>query len=96
MDYGTGAVFGCPAHDQRDLDFARKYDLPVTRVVADGDVTDSVFIGDCWSLLSAWVLQGKGNSTSAYSSAGDGHDEFHWRDLGSIEHHEPVGKCRID
>ena len=46
MDYGTGAVFGCPAHDQRDLDFARKYDLPVTRVVADGDVTDSVFTGD--------------------------------------------------
>ena len=34
MDYGTGAVFGVPAHDQRDLDFARKYMLPVTRVVA--------------------------------------------------------------
>jgi len=34
MDYGTGAVFGCPAHDQRDLDFARKYMLPVERVVA--------------------------------------------------------------
>lgn len=34
MDYGTGAVFGCPAHDQRDLDFARKYALPVKRVVA--------------------------------------------------------------
>ncbi len=30
MDYGTGAVFACPAHDQRDLDFCRKYDLPVT------------------------------------------------------------------
>ncbi|MEM8824360.1 MAG: leucine--tRNA ligase [Pseudomonadota bacterium] len=29
MDYGTGAIFGCPAHDQRDLDFARKYDLAV-------------------------------------------------------------------
>jgi leucyl-tRNA synthetase len=29
MDYGTGAIFGCPAHDQRDLDFARKYELPV-------------------------------------------------------------------
>ena len=29
MDYGTGAVFGCPAHDQRDLDFARKYGLEV-------------------------------------------------------------------
>ncbi|SFJ80049.1 leucine--tRNA ligase [Jannaschia pohangensis] len=30
MDYGTGAIFGCPAHDQRDLDFARKYELSVT------------------------------------------------------------------
>ena len=46
MDYGTGAVFGCPAHDQRDLDFARKYELPVTRVVADGDESDSDFQGD--------------------------------------------------
>jgi leucyl-tRNA synthetase len=46
MDYGTGAVFGCPAHDQRDLDFARKYDLGVTRVVADGDEDDSTFRGD--------------------------------------------------
>ena len=27
MDYGFGAVFGCPAHDQRDLDFAKKYNL---------------------------------------------------------------------
>ncbi|WP_088311170.1 leucine--tRNA ligase [Novosphingobium sp. B 225] len=46
MDYGTGAVFGCPAHDQRDLDFARKYELPVTRVVADGDETDATFASD--------------------------------------------------
>ncbi|MGV8997637.1 MAG: leucine--tRNA ligase [Parvibaculaceae bacterium] len=34
MDYGTGAIFGCPAHDQRDMDFARKYNLPVIPVVA--------------------------------------------------------------
>ncbi len=33
MEYGTGAIFGCPAHDQRDLDFARKYKLPVVPVV---------------------------------------------------------------
>ncbi len=46
MDYGTGAVFGCPAHDQRDLDFARKYDLPVRRVVAEGDEDDIEFEGD--------------------------------------------------
>ena len=37
MDYGTGAIFGCPAHDQRDLDFAHKYGLDVKAVVsADG------------------------------------------------------------
>jgi leucyl-tRNA synthetase len=35
MDYGTGAIFGCPAHDQRDLDFARKYNLDITEVVAE-------------------------------------------------------------
>ena len=46
MDYGTGAVFGCPAHDQRDLDVARKYRLPVRRVVADGDETAPEFSGD--------------------------------------------------
>jgi leucyl-tRNA synthetase len=32
MDYGTGAIFGCPAHDQRDFDFATKYGLPVKPV----------------------------------------------------------------
>jgi len=41
MDYGTGAVFGCPAHDQRDLDFARKYDLPVRNAFyMPGDETE--------------------------------------------------------
>ncbi len=37
MDYGTGAIFGCPAHDQRDFDFAKKYDLGITKVVSDGE-----------------------------------------------------------
>ncbi len=36
MDYGTGAIFGCPAHDQRDLDFAKKYHLEIIEVVTDG------------------------------------------------------------
>ena len=34
MDYGTGAIFGCPAHDQRDLDFAKKYKLEIIQVVS--------------------------------------------------------------
>ena len=38
MEYGTGAIFGCPAHDQRDLDFARKYGLPVRPVLWPTDV----------------------------------------------------------
>lgn len=46
MDYGTGAVMGVPAHDQRDLDFARKYGLAVQRVVSDGALADPVFDGD--------------------------------------------------
>ena len=46
MGYGTGAVFACPAHDQRDLDFARKYDLPVTTVVCPEDADPNDFIVD--------------------------------------------------
>ena len=37
LDYGTGAIFGCPAHDQRDFEFATKYDLEIIRVVSDGN-----------------------------------------------------------
>lgn len=37
MDYGTGAVFGVPAHDQRDFEFASKYGLEIRRVVSEGD-----------------------------------------------------------
>jgi leucyl-tRNA synthetase len=43
MGYGTGAIFGCPAHDQRDLDFARKYGLTVTPVVVPSDADPATF-----------------------------------------------------
>ena len=48
MDYGTGAIFACPAHDQRDLDFARKYGLPVIDTFFDlkndAPVEDMAFV----------------------------------------------------
>jgi leucyl-tRNA synthetase len=52
MEYGTGAIFGCPAHDQRDLDFARKYGLPVIPVIlpegadpATFAIADEAYVG---------------------------------------------------
>jgi leucyl-tRNA synthetase len=44
MEYGTGAIFGCPAHDQRDLDFVNKYGLGNTPVVCPPDVDPKTFI----------------------------------------------------
>jgi leucyl-tRNA synthetase len=47
MDYGTGAIFGCPAHDQRDIEFARKYALPVIPVVLPpGENPDTFDVAD--------------------------------------------------
>ncbi|MGB1181508.1 MAG: leucine--tRNA ligase, partial [Candidatus Puniceispirillaceae bacterium] len=50
MDYGTGAIFGCPAHDQRDLDFARAYQLDVLPVISPKDgssaeIDDTAYTG---------------------------------------------------
>ncbi|WP_174298563.1 leucine--tRNA ligase [Sphingomonas bacterium] len=65
MEYGTGAVFGVPAHDQRDLDFARKYGLPVRRVVAEGEEVAPAFAGDvAWTgagtIVNSRFLDGMG------------------------------------
>ena len=46
MDYGFGAVFGCPAHDQRDYDFAKKYKLEIKTVVKPKDQDDSYKVND--------------------------------------------------
>ena len=54
MEYGAGAIFGCPAHDQRDLDFARKYGLEILPVVIPPDEDAATFaIGD-----EAWTGEG--------------------------------------
>ena len=47
MDYGTGAIFGCPAHDQRDFDFAKKYNLEIVKVVSGGkEKLNQAYTGD--------------------------------------------------
>ena len=63
MDYGFGAVFGCPAHDQRDLDFANKYKLKVIPVIQPHDkdenfqITNEAFTGD-GKLINSKFLNG--------------------------------------
>jgi leucyl-tRNA synthetase len=66
MEYGTGAIFGCPAHDQRDLDFARKYGLPVTPVVCPPDadpktfaIADTAYVDD-GRIINSRFLDGLG------------------------------------
>ena len=67
MDYGLGAIFGCPAHDQRDLDFARKYKLDVFPVVLPKDqnkknyiIKDEAFTGDGKIINSDFFKWSKG------------------------------------
>lgn len=62
MDYGTGAIFGCPSGDQRDLDFARKYDLPVKAVVmpegedaATFGIEDEAYTGEGMMINSSFL-----------------------------------------
>ena len=62
MDYGLGAVFGCPAHDQRDLDFAIKYNLKITPVVKpfekeNLEITNNAYTGD-GKLINSEFLNG--------------------------------------
>jgi len=54
MDYGNGAIFGCPAHDQRDFDFAKKYKLPIIKVVSDKNSSE---IGE--NMKEAYTGSGK-------------------------------------
>ena len=72
MGYGTGAIFGCPAHDQRDFDFAKKYDLPILPVVQPTN--------------SAHPVKGRGPSPEPSSQAPSSEmDPVLQRDEGKLE-----------
>ncbi len=91
MEYGTGAIFGCPAHDQRDLDFARKYKLRVLPVVlplgGDADrftVADEAYVGPGTIFHSAFmdgldVEEGKRRAIEELEGLGVGRGEVNWR-----------------
>ncbi|MCG8624135.1 MAG: leucine--tRNA ligase [Proteobacteria bacterium] len=91
MEYGTGAIFGCPAHDARDLEFARHYDLPVLPVVLPPGADAKTFaIGDTaytddGTLFNSEFLDGLGvaeaikTATQHLKKLGVGEATTHWR-----------------
>ncbi|ATI12401.1 MULTISPECIES: leucine--tRNA ligase [Acetobacter] len=91
MDYGTGALFGCPAGDQRDLDFAHKYNLPVTPVVlptgkdqADFAITTTAYTGDGTMINSGFLdglstAEARKEAISRLEGLGIGQGVVNWR-----------------
>jgi leucyl-tRNA synthetase len=89
MEYGTGAIFGCPAHDQRDLDFARKYGLDVVPVVVPEDAEDFSIENDAYTgdgrLANSDFLNGldvdtaKADIAGRIEAAGSGRREVNFR-----------------
>jgi leucyl-tRNA synthetase len=87
MEYGTGAIFGCPVHDQRDWDFATKYGLPIIPVVrpAQGELpTDAAYTGP-GTLMNSDFLDGleveaaKRAAIDRLAELGWGQGETNWR-----------------
>ncbi len=74
MDYGFGAVFGCPAHDQRDFEFAKKYSLPIKTVVkpkdikGDFNVKDEAYVGE-GIMINSNFLDGLNTPSDAIQKA---------------------------
>ena len=86
MEYGTGAIFGCPAHDQRDFEFAGKYGLPVVQVVEGAEAWDgaAAYAGP-GRLVNSGFLDGLGveagtrAAIAALEASGAGEGVVNWR-----------------
>lgn len=64
MNYGTGAVMGVPAHDERDYDFAKKYNIPMIEVIKGGEISLYAYIGE-GEMINSGVLNGIDNKEEA-------------------------------
>ena len=60
MNYGTGAIMAVPAHDQRDYDFAKKFNIPIVQVIKGGDISKEAYTGD-GEMVNSGVLNGFNN-----------------------------------
>lgn len=86
VSYGTGAIMAVPAHDTRDWEFAKKFDLPVIEVVQGGDVEKEAFT-DCASgvmvnsgfLTGMTVDEAKGKITEWLAENGKGHSKVNFK-----------------
>ena len=82
--YGTGAVMAVPAHDTRDYEFAKKYDLPMRQVLAGGDITEEAYTGDGEHINSGF-LDGMGKQEAIEKAIawleeqGVGHKQVNYR-----------------
>jgi leucyl-tRNA synthetase len=94
MDYGTGAIFGCPAHDQRDLDFVNKYGLGVTPVVCPPGVDPNDF------LIADTAYDGPGRMINSRFLDGmtieEAKEEVARRLEGEIRGNAPVGERQVN
>lgn len=82
--YGTGAVMAVPAHDTRDYEFAKKYDLPMRQVLAGGDIAEEAYTGDGEHINSGF-LDGMGKQEAIEKAItwleeqGVGHKQVNYR-----------------
>jgi len=60
MGYGTGAIMAVPAHDERDYEFAKKFDIPIIEVIKGGDIEKEAYIGD-GEMINSGFLNGNTN-----------------------------------